>query len=247
MGFVSFTIAIVVGLLIGSFLNASAYRIGQSMTNGSVSMFSPKRSTCPTCQHTLSILELIPIISYLIQGGKCKHCQAKISLQYPLVEILTAVITTIVSVKWGLEYQALFVLVFCYALVVLFLIDLEHQLLPNIITLPLIVVGLWFNYEVGFVTLQEALIGATLGYLVLWSVFWGYKYFKGIEGMGYGDFKLTAALGAWFGWQSLPMLLLISSILGIVYFSVFIKRRDQAFAFGPFLSLAGIVWLFVNY
>jgi len=247
MGLVSFTIAMVIGLLVGSFLNASAYRIGQAMTNGVVSMFSPKRSTCPACQHTLSILELIPIVSYLIQGGKCKHCQVKIPLQYPLVEVFTAFITTIVFVKWGGGYQTLFILVFCCALIVLFLIDLEHQLLPNIITLPLIVIGLWFNYESGFVVLQDAVIGSVLGYLVLWSVFQCDRRFKNIEGMGYGDFKLTAALGAWLGWQSLPMLLLISSILGIVYFSIFIRRRDQVFAFGPFLSLAGIVWLFVNY
>ncbi len=247
MEFINFIITVISGLLAGSFLNASAYRIGQSMMNGSVSMFSPKRSTCPTCQHTLGILELIPVISYLIQDGKCKHCHTSISAQYPLVEIFTAIITTIISIKWGVEYQTLFVLVFCYALAVLFLIDLEYQLLPNLITLPLIMVGLWFNYQDGFVPLQDALIGTVAGYLVLWSVFWGYKYFKGIEGMGYGDFKLTAALGAWFGWQSLPILLLISSILGIVYFVVFIKDRNQAFAFGPFLSLAGIVWLFFNY
>ncbi|HIC39997.1 MAG TPA: prepilin peptidase, partial [Piscirickettsiaceae bacterium] len=126
-------------------------------------------------------------------------------------------------------------------------IDAKHQLLPDAITLPLIAIGLVFNYLFGFVEFTDALIGATIGYLTLWSIFWAYKLIKKVDGMGYGDFKLVAALGAWFGWQSLPMLLLGASTLGIVYFLLAIKDRNQAFAFGPFLIISALVWLFLTY
>jgi leader peptidase (prepilin peptidase)/N-methyltransferase len=131
--------------------------------------------------------------------------------------------------------------------VALFWIDIKHQLLPDAITLPLITIGLVFNYLFGFVEFSDAVIGAAIGYLTLWSIFWIYKLIRKVDGMGYGDFKLVAALGAWLGWQGLPILLLASSVLGISYFLLFIRDRNQAFAFGPFLIVSTFILLFVNY
>jgi leader peptidase (prepilin peptidase)/N-methyltransferase len=213
----------------------------------SISLGNPKRSFCPECKHSLSIIELIPLLSYLLQHGKCKHCNQPIPIQYPAIELTCAILTSLAYVKFGLNFELLFVLIFILSLVALFWIDAKHQLLPDAITLPLIVIGLVFNYLLGFVEFVDAFIGAIVGYLVLWGIFWAYKLIRKVDGMGYGDFKLVAALGAWLGWQSLPVLLLGASTLGIIYFLLLIRDRNQVFAFGPFLIISALAWLFVAY
>jgi leader peptidase (prepilin peptidase)/N-methyltransferase len=240
-------ILFVIGLIVGSFVNVVIYRLPQSLMGKSINLSNPGRSFCPKCKHTLSIIELIPLLSYLFQRGKCKHCKQSISVQYPVVELTCGLLVSVAYLKFGLNLELLFILFFIFNLVALFWIDIKHQLLPDAITLPLIAIGLVFNYLFGFVEFSDAVIGAAVGYLTLWSIFWAYKLIRKVDGMGYGDFKLVAALGAWFGWQSLPMLLLGASTLGIVYFIVFIRRQDKTFAFGPFLVISALVWLFVNY
>lgn len=240
-------ILFVIGLIVGSFVNVVIYRLPKSIMGESISLSSPNRSFCPKCKHSLSIIELIPLLSYLFQRGKCKHCKQSISSQYPVVELTCGLLTSVAYLKFGFNLELIFILIFIYSLVALFWIDIKHQLLPDAITLPLIAIGLVFNYLFGFVEFTDALIGATIGYLTLWSIFWAYKLIKKVDGMGYGDFKLVAALGAWFGWQSLPVLLLGASTLGIVYFLLAIKDRNQAFAFGPFLIISALVWLFLTY
>ena len=240
-------ILFVIGLIVGSFVNVVIYRLPQSLAGKSISLSNPSRSFCPKCKHTLNIIELIPLLSYLFQRGKCKHCKQSISSQYPVVELACGLLASVAYLKFDLNLELLFILFFIFSLVALFWIDVKHQLLPDAITLPLIAIGLVFNYLFGFVEFTDALIGATIGYLTLWCIFWAYKLIRKVDGMGYGDFKLVAALGAWFGWQSLPMLLLGASTLGIVYFLLAIKDRNQAFAFGPFLIISALVWLFLTY
>lgn len=237
----------IIGLIIGSFINAVVYRLPKSIMGESISLSNPKRSLCPNCKHTLSFIELIPLLSYGLQRGKCKHCNQSISIQYPAIELACGLLSVLAFVKFGLNLESMFILIFIYSLVTLFWIDAKYRLLPNVITLPLIIIGLVFNYPFAFVEFTDALIGATAGYLALWGIFWIYKLIRKVDGMGYGDFKLVAALGAWFGWQSLPMLLLGASTLGIVYFAIFIKQRNKPFAFGPFLIISALVWLFVSY
>ena len=236
-----------VGTVIGSFINVIIYRLPKSVMGESISLSSPNRSFCPECKHILGVLELIPLLSYLLQRGKCKHCNQHISIQYPVIELTCGILMSLAFIKFGLNLELIFILIFIFSLVALFWIDAKYQLLPDAITLPLIVIGLVFNYPSGFVEFVDALIGATIGYLILWGIFWAYKLIRKVDGMGYGDFKLVAALGAWFGWQSLPVLLLGASTLGIVYFLVLIRDRGQAFAFGPFLIISALAWLFINY
>jgi len=237
----------IVGLIVGSFINVIIYRLPKSVMGESISLSSPNRSFCPECKHILGVLELIPLLSYLLQRGKCKHCNQHISIQYPVIELTCGILMSLAFIKFGLNLELIFILIFIFSLVALFWIDAKYQLLPDAITLPLIVIGLVFNYPSGFVEFVDALIGATIGYLILWGIFWAYKLIRKVDGMGYGDFKLVAALGAWFGWQSLPVLLLGASTLGIVYFLVLIRDRGQAFAFGPFLIISALAWLFINY
>ena len=236
-----------VGTVIGSFINVIIYRLPKSVMGESISLSSPNRSFCPECKHILGVLELIPLLSYLLQRGKCKHCNQHISIQYPVIELTCGILMSLAFIKFGLNLELIFILIFIFSLVALFWIDAKHQLLPDTITLPLIAIGLVFNYPFGFVEFTDALIGTTIGYLILWVIFWAYKLIRKVEGMGYGDFKLVAVLGAWFGWQSLPILLLGASTLGIVYFLVLIRDRGQAFAFGPFLIISALAWLFINY
>ena len=242
-----FVALFMVGTVVGSFINVIIYRLPKSIMGESISLSNPKRSFCPGCKHTLGVLELIPLLSYLLQRGKCKHCNQPISIQYPVIELTCGILTSLAYIKFGLNLELIFILIFIFSLVALFWIDAKHQLLPDTITLPLIAIGLVFNYPSGFVEFIDALIGATIGYLILWGVFWAYKLIRKVEGMGYGDFKLVAVLGAWFGWQSLPILLLGASTLGIVYFLVLIRDRDQVFAFGPFLIISALAWLFISY
>ena len=206
------------------------------------------RSACPNCGHHITALENIPVISYLVLGGKCKGCKSKISVRYPLIEALTGAVIGAVAYKYGYTYSSLFAFIFVFALVALTFIDFDTQLLPDDITLPLLWLGLLFNLNGGFVDIKSAVLGAVFGYLILWSVYWLFKLVKGKEGMGYGDFKLLAAIGAWFGWQLLPAVIILSSvggaIIGIAMIMFKGKSGGTAIPFGPFLALGGIAALF---
>ena len=255
-----------IGLMVGSFLNVVIHRLPKMMDYAEktyvaeaygvqpaeplptkYNIVSP-RSACPKCGHQISALENIPIISWLVLGGKCKGCKTSISARYPLVEALTGALIGAVAYKFGYSYAALFAFIFVFALVALTFIDFDTQLLPDDITLPLLWIGLIFNFNNGFTDLKSAVLGAILGYLILWSVYWLFKLATGKEGMGYGDFKLLAAIGAWFGWQLLPAVILLSSVLGAVIGIGMILFRGKsggtAIPFGPFLALGGIAALF---
>lgn len=252
------------GLLLGSFLNVVIYRLPKMMeqswhhnclelqgkelpAHAKFNLITP-RSSCPHCGHSISAIENIPVISYLFLKGRCRACNAHISLRYPLIEALTATLLGLVSWKFGYSYTTLFAAAFVLALIALTFIDFDTQLLPDNITLPLLWLGLLFNLNYGFTDLKSAVIGAMAGYLVLWAVFWLFKLLRGKEGMGYGDFKLLAAIGAWFGWQLLPSVILLSSTLGalIGVGLIALSKHDKntAIPFGPYLAIGGISALF---
>ncbi|SFV59308.1 Leader peptidase (Prepilin peptidase) / N-methyltransferase [hydrothermal vent metagenome] len=238
-------LALFFGLAIGSFLNVVIYRLPQQLDGKDININYPKRSFCPNCKTQLSILENIPLVSYLVQKGRCKHCNIKISGQYPTIEIITALLTLAIIIQLGITMQSGFILLFIYGLICLFVIDWQTQYLPDILTLPLLWLGLLFNLNYHFIDLSDAVIGGIIGYLFLWSIYWIFKLLRNKEGMGYGDFKLLAMFGAWFGWQSLTTILLFSSIVGIIYSLIFLRKNlDKPFAFGPFIILgAGFYYL----
>lgn len=258
------TISVIFGLLVGSFLNVVIYRmpkiIEREWHNNCLELqgleipeqpkfsISKPRSACPHCGHKITALENIPVISYLFLRGKCSSCQAKISPRYPLIEALTGLLIGLVSWKFGYSSLTLFAWLFTFALIALTFIDFDTQLLPDDITLPLLWLGLFVNLNSGFTDLKSAVIGAIAGYLILWSIYWVFKLVTGKEGMGYGDFKLLAAIGAWFGWQLLPAVILLSSIVGVIIgvgLIIYAKRgREVPMPFGPFLALGGIAALF---
>lgn len=251
------------GLIIGSFLNVVIGRLPRMLHKAWSEQCSeymkqppqgeiPKpynlvfpRSHCPKCHHLISAIENIPVISFLFLKGQCRHCKAPISWQYPLIEILTGVLSIVVAYYFGLTWQTLAALLLTWSLVVLTVIDLEEQLLPDDITLPMVWLGLLVNSQGLFTTLQSAVYGAILGYLFLWSIYWLFKLLTGKEGMGYGDFKLLAMLGAWLGVKALPVIILLSSVVGLIVGLTLIalKRitREQPIPFGPYLAMAG--WL----
>ena len=204
-------------------------------------------SSCPACQHKISVLENIPVLSYLILKGRCKSCNVRISPQYPIIEIFTGIMTAYIAWHFGYSLQTLFAVLLTWALISLSMIDLEHSLLPDDITLPFMWLGLACNIFDVFTDITSSLIGAMLGYSILWLIFISFKVITGKEGMGYGDFKLLALLGAWFGWQFLPLIILLSSItatiIGIAM--ILFKGRDKAtaFPFGPYLAIAGWITL----
>ena len=258
------TFSVIFGLTVGSFLNVVIHRLPKMMERewhanclelqGKEVPEQPKytivtpRSACPKCGHQITALENIPIISWLILGGKCSNCKTKISKRYPLIEALTGALIGLVAYKFGYTYSALFAFIYVFALVTLTFIDFDTQLLPDDITLPLLWLGLIFNISNGFTDLKSAVLGAIFGYLILWSVYWLFKLVTGKEGMGYGDFKLLGAIGAWFGWQLLPAVILLSSVVGAVIGIGMImfrgKTGNTAIPFGPFLALGGIAALF---
>ncbi len=207
-------------------------------------------SACPHCGHKIRAWENIPLFSWLILGGKCSSCKAPISARYPFVEMLTGALAGLAAWHFGASPQLVAALAFSFALVALTFIDLDTQLLPDVITLPLLWLGLLLNMRGIFVSLESAVIGAVAGYLILWSIYWLFKLVTGKEGMGYGDFKLLAALGAWFGWQVLPMIILLSSVVGLVAavgLMVFKNhQRTQAIPFGPYLAGAGLLALYLR-
>jgi leader peptidase (prepilin peptidase) / N-methyltransferase len=257
-------VCLVLGLLVGSFLNVVIHRLpkmmerewhancldlqGQDVPEQAKYNLVVPRSSCPHCGHMIGALENIPVISYLFLRGRCKACKAAISIRYPLVEALTGALSLAVAVQYGYSPLTLFALIFVIALVALTFIDFDTQLLPDDITLPLLWLGLLINLNSGFTDITSAVVGAMAGYLVLWAVYWLFKLVTGKEGMGYGDFKLLAAIGAWFGWQLLPAVILLSSVVGSVIGIALIlfkgKTRQTAIPFGPFLALGGIAALF---
>ena len=208
---------------------------------------STPRSRCPHCAHAITALENIPVISYLWLRGRCSGCSAKISARYPIIEFITALLSVAVAWHFGFGWPALAGLFFTWALITLTMIDFDHQLLPDSITLPFLWLGLGLSLWQVFVDTPTALIGAIAGYLSLWTVYWAFKLVTGKEGMGYGDFKLLALLGAWMGWQMLPVIILLSSAVGaIVGISLIVVRgrdRNIPIPFGPYLATAGWIAL----
>lgn len=257
-------LAAVLGLMIGSFLNVVIHRLPLMMEydwrrqcaelNGTPSPTTPPltlaapRSRCPHCGHRIGVLENIPLLSYFALQGRCRNCKHSISLRYPLVEALTAVLFAYSAWRFGYSLATLGVMGFSAAMIALTFIDFDTQLLPDDITLPLIWAGLLINLNGTFASLPHAVIGATAGYLALWSVYWLFKFATGKEGMGYGDFKLLAAIGAWLGWQALPLTILLSSLVGAfvgVSLIVLAKQgRNVPIPFGPYLATAGLIALF---
>lgn len=206
------------------------------------------RSACPQCNHTLTALENIPIISYVFLRGKCKNCGAAISPRYPIIEAASGMLCALAATHFGFGIATIAALLLIWTLLALTAIDFDTMLLPDDITLPLLWTGLLFNLFNTFTGLQSAVIGAIAGYLALWSVYWLFKLTTGKEGMGYGDFKLLAALGAWFGWQMLPLVLVLSSlvgaIIGISLIVLFKHGRNIPIPFGPYLAGGGLIALF---
>lgn len=202
-------------------------------------------SHCPQCKTPLRVIDNIPIASWLALRGKCAHCATRISARYPIVEALTAVLSAIVAWKFGMTWQTALALIFTWTLVALTFIDADTTLLPDDLTLPLLWLGLLANVFGFFVPLKDAVIGAAAGYLVLWSIYWLFKLTTGKEGMGYGDFKLLAALGAWMGWKALLPIVLLSSLVGAVVGIALIvlarRGREIPIPFGPYLAAAGMI------
>ncbi len=259
-------LAFVFSLLVGSFLNVVIHRLplmmerewqamaagaefGEEEVGASSFNLATPASRCPHCQHRIRWYENIPLISYMALRGKCSACSAPISVRYPVVELLTALVSTFVLWHFGFNAVGFSLVALGWALIALTFIDIDHQLLPDSITLPLIWLGLILNSFTLFTTLESALWGAVIGYLVLWSIYWLFKLITGKEGMGYGDFKLLAALGAWCGVEQLPLIILLSSVVGILLAIVLMLLRKHQMAnplpFGPYLAIAGwvaIIW-----
>jgi leader peptidase (prepilin peptidase)/N-methyltransferase len=252
------------GLLIGSFLNVVVYRLPKMMERdwkqqarealelpeehaGETFNLVLPNSRCPHCAHEIKPWENIPVISYLFLRGKCSSCKAPISMRYPLVELTCGLLSAYVAWHFGFTPQTAAFLLLTWGLLAMSLIDVDHQLLPDSLVLPLLWLGLIVNYLGLFTSLENALWGAIAGYLSLWSVYWLFKLVTGKEGMGYGDFKLLAMLGAWGGWQVLPLTILFSSLVGAVLGVIMLKLRNQdtstPIPFGPYLAIAGFIAL----
>ena len=267
-------ISFVLALLIGSFLNVVIYRLpimmerewraqceeiaetpAAELPTGRFDLVAP-RSRCPSCGHTITAIQNIPVVSYLVLGGKCASCQAPISRRYPVIELLTAVMTAIVAWRFGFGWEAAAAILMTWTLIAISVIDIDHQIIPDSISLPLIWAGLFLSLfhesagaEILFVDPSTAIAGGLAGYLSLWSIYHLFRLLTGKEGMGYGDFKLLAALGAWLGWQMLPLIILLSAFVGAIVGVALIafKRQDRnvPIPFGPYLAAAG--WIAMLY
>ncbi|WP_411994343.1 prepilin peptidase [Agarivorans sp. DSG3-1] len=206
------------------------------------------RSACPSCNSLITAWQNIPVVSWLILRGKCATCKAPISARYPLVELASGLLTLACWWQFGLSLPFVFASLFCIILLCLTMIDLDTMYLPDQITLPTLWLGLLINLDTGFVSLNDAVLGAAIGYGFLWSLFWVFKLLTGKEGMGYGDFKLLAMIGAWFGWQALPLTILLSSFAGAaigIGLIVFRKhQQSKPIPFGPYLALGALCYLF---
>ncbi|MEJ6525358.1 MAG: A24 family peptidase [OM182 bacterium] len=257
LGFVA-----LLGLLVGSFINVIVYRLPIMLERAWQSSELPNelpteafnlavpRSHCPSCAQQLSASENVPVVSFLFLRGRCRHCKSRISARYPLVEIAASVASILVAMTFGFTASTLAFLAFAWFLLALSLIDLDHHLLPDDLTLPLLWLGLLvsaFNLGLPGVSLFDAVIGAAAGYITLWSLFWAFLLVTGKEGLGYGDFKLLAALGAWLGWQAILPVLLLASLAGAAIGLILIvfggRERSAPLPFGPFLAAAGFVML----
>ncbi|MDH3615101.1 MAG: A24 family peptidase [Gammaproteobacteria bacterium] len=258
-------------LVIGSFLNVVIHRLPimmerewreqcqelrktppeKELPRGRFDLIAP-RSRCPSCGQIIKAWQNIPVISYLLLGGQCAHCKESISARYPLVELLTALLAALCAWRFGAGWEAVMAIIMTLTLVPISMIDADTQLIPDSIVLPLMWIGLLMSLfhpvagsETLFIAPRDAIVGAIAGYLSLWSVYWLFKLVTGKEGMGYGDFKLLAALGAWLGWQQLPTIILMSALVGaIVGISLMVFRnheRSVPIPFGPYLAMAGWV------
>ncbi len=256
--------ALLIGLLIGSFLNVVVYRLPLMMQRdwreqarevlelpaedrGATFNLLLPNSKCPQCGHEIKAWENIPVISYLFLRGKCSSCKTPISKRYPLVELTCGLLSAYIAWHFGFTWQAGGMLLLTWGLLAMSLIDADHQLLPDALVLPLLWLGLILNHFGLFTSLEDALWGAVAGYLSLWSVYWLFKLITGKEGMGYGDFKLLAMLGAWGGWQVLPLTILLSSLVGAVLGLIMLRMRNAETStpipFGPYLAIAGWIAL----
>ena len=266
-----YTTIFLFGLLVGSFLNVVIHRlplmmkhdwerqIKESAAEDETSPDEVPRfnlvvpgSHCPQCGHNITALENIPILSYLLLRGKCSDCGSHISLRYPAIELLSAITSLVVVWKFGLSYETLFAILLTWALITLTFIDIDHYLLPDDITLTFLWLGLGAHIFVDNlfgINLQSAVLGAIFGYLLLWIVYQLFRLMTGKEGMGFGDFKLLSMFGAWFGWQMLPLIILLSSATGAILGGALLvlknKSRDHPIPFGPYLCIAGwiaMIW-----
>jgi len=253
-----------IGLVAGSFLNVIIFRLPKMMEREWNQQCSELRgettkplptlnlvkpcSECPHCKHKITTLESIPIISYLALRGRCSQCNTSISLRYPIMEALTGIMSGFIAWHFGYGFITVAALIFVWSMIALAFIDLDTQLLPDEVTLPLLWIGLLINLGNGFTDISSAVIGAASGYIFLWLIYWCFKISTGKEGMGYGDFKLLAVIGAWFGWKMLPLVILLSSlagaVIGIGLIIVAKNKRDTPFPFGPYLVGGGLVALF---
>ncbi len=266
-------VTLVFGLIVGSFLNVVIHRLPlmmqrdwrrdaqelaaeplppelQGLDDGARFNLAVPRSRCPKCGHQISALENIPVLGWLMLRGRCSNCGTRISARYPVVELVTGLLAALAIWRFGFNAQGAAALVFTFVLVAATGIDLDTTLLPDSLTLPLLWLGLLLNVNGMFTPLPQAVIGAAAGYLLLWSLYWAYKLLRNREGMGYGDFKLLAALGAWFGWTALPSIILLSSVVGaVVGIGLMIANRkgmDLAIPFGPYLAGAGLLTLYLR-
>jgi len=258
----------VLSLTIGSFLNVVIYRLPKMLEQGwyqecreflsdelkqsptkevTPLTLSKPDSTCPHCQHSIRFYENIPVISWLLLRGKCSQCKHHISARYPLVEMSTALLSLVIAQHFGVSLITCYALILTWGLIALTMIDFDHMLLPDQIVLPLLWLGLLVNLSNGIVPLQDAVIGAVAGYSSLYIIFWLFKMATGKEGMGFGDFKLFALFGAWIGWQLLPVLILMASVVGaVIGISLMLfknHQKGQAIPFGPYLAIAGWITL----
>ena len=257
-------LAATLGLFVGSFLNVVIHRLprmmerewqaqaaelrGEGLPSGERYNLAMPRSHCPHCGHQIGAFENIPLVTFLLLRGRCRHCGAAIGLRYPIVELLSGLACASAAVRFGPSLQLLGAMLFVWVMIALAFIDFDTQLLPDTLTLPLLWAGLLFNLGGTYTDLHSAVIGAVCGYLALWSVFWAFKLLTGKEGMGYGDFKLLAAIGAWLGWQILPLTIILSSavgaVVGIALIAFARHGRNVPIPFGPYLAAAGLLALF---
>lgn len=264
-----YIVIFILGLCIGSFINVVVYRVPKALFFSwfvqcydylnvqpkfsktpelGLNIFWPS-SHCPTCKSKIIFIDNIPIISYLLLRGKCRFCGNNISIYYPIIEIITAILSLIVGFKFGINLITIFSLLITWVLIIQSAIDFKESLIPDEITLPILWLGLVINYFNVFVDLHEAVMGAVGGYLFFWIIYWMFKLITGKDGIGYGDFKLLAMLGAWLGYKMLPLIIVISCTMGSIIGGILIllkkRARDSAIPFGPYLAIAG--WIAMLY
>ena len=264
-------LALILGLLVGSFLNVVIYRVPEGLNRnwklqakqmldlpleqGEGERFNilMPPSHCPSCKAAIKPWQNIPILSYVLLKGQCKHCHAAISLRYPLVELLTGLVFAVCAWKFGATWTAVAAMVFSAYLIAMIFIDADTQLLPDQLTLPLMWGGIVFHLAAyllqadwGITNLVDSLLGAIVGYMSLWSIFQLFKLVTGKEGMGYGDFKLLAALGAWLGISVLPIIIIMSAVVGLIFALIMKVAKNQPMPFGPYLAISGWLVLIFN-